>query len=395
MPSSPDLLGMPRELRDMIYKEYARTKHGYLFNFRTGKLTAEQNRPIDLSLMYTCRLIAEEMLAAVFEVNTIVFELVNSSELLSRVSRFSIDFTSLQTNEIDILRRVSTIITPSMANSVLNHFPQFRAQMDLSSTNPVGRFLQISADRDSLKEAPSMRRSFIRHLLLKAQEHYRFWEFATDLGRIDLDPTAILSVGLAPWAVPSDEELDLMEQALGAHIGSLRSYTSLDLHWRQGESGFSAASAAIQFLYSIPEAVRSLVRNVLLLEDTYSVAYPQCHVQGLIPLCVENSQLRIARRVSLWSTMLDDLSGNVDLSYISSEGLSGRAIHQAIVPWILEAAGSPSLGMPAGSFTFIIDGTSSPRRSSKIFEVVKRDTRWRLEYEEDAELGVALCPIVD
>jgi hypothetical protein len=397
----PHLLGIPRELRNQIYEAYARTEHGFFFNPWTGKLTADKNRPIDLSLMYTCRLIAEEMLAAVFRVNTIVFEPVCSSEVCARASRFSDNFEFLQYHETALLHRVSQLIDPSMADEVLKYFPQYRSRIDLSQNNPVSKFLRTSPPRHSLEEAPSVRRGFIRHLILKAQEHHRFWEFASNLWRVEPNPIDVLSVDLAPWAVPSDEDLIHMDYALGTRLirkNGRGSYGEYQERHFQGlrDYGFSAASAAIQFLYSIPKALRLLVCKVQLLEIRETVAHPQCHAQGLIPLCVENPQLRVERRVALWTNILAQYPQGAWSMNAEFDGLPGPAIHRAIAPWILEAGAMPFYGMPAGSFSFIIDGAFASEDSSVVLKSVKRDAHWRLAYEEPTDgNGVALRLITE
>ncbi|KAF2023196.1 hypothetical protein EK21DRAFT_118982 [Setomelanomma holmii] len=75
----------------------------------------------------------------------------------------------------------------------------------------------------------------------------------------------------------------------------------------QGADGFELAdwdSFAIRYLQSLSPEVRKQIRNVVLEEDRMSVAGPQGHAQGLIPLCLENPLLRVEQKVNLWENIL-------------------------------------------------------------------------------------------
>ncbi|KAF4498980.1 hypothetical protein FAGAP_4856 [Fusarium agapanthi] len=53
-------VSLPCELRHMIYKYYFTTEQGYHFSAASRKLTAVHGEPVDIALLCTCRLIAEE-----------------------------------------------------------------------------------------------------------------------------------------------------------------------------------------------------------------------------------------------------------------------------------------------------------------------------------------------
>jgi len=72
------LLKMPRELRDQIYHDYLWLSNGYAYNFDERKLRVSdephgKQRPIELSLMYTCQLLADEMRGLPLRLNTVNF----------------------------------------------------------------------------------------------------------------------------------------------------------------------------------------------------------------------------------------------------------------------------------------------------------------------------------
>jgi len=70
---SSSFLQLPRELRDIIYKQYFAVKNGYLYDTKLKKLTQANNSPISLSLSCTCRQVACEVRGLAFRVNTITF----------------------------------------------------------------------------------------------------------------------------------------------------------------------------------------------------------------------------------------------------------------------------------------------------------------------------------
>jgi hypothetical protein len=61
---------------------------------------------------------------------------------------------------------------------------------------------------------------------------------------------------------------------------------------------FSTAAAAIRFLNMNP-GVRKHLRKIVLRENHFAMAYPECHARGLASFCKENPALRIERRVDL------------------------------------------------------------------------------------------------
>ena len=68
---------------------------------------------------------------------------------------------------------------------------------------------------------------------------------------------------------------------------------------------FSAASIAIHFLRRSSNATRRHLRNLEIHENSSSVAFPECHVQGLIDFCRKYRKLRIQRRVNVLSAVLN------------------------------------------------------------------------------------------
>jgi hypothetical protein len=160
--------------------------------------------------------------------------------------------------------------------------------------------------------------------------------------------------------------------------------------WNNLKYRFSAAAGAIHFLQNTVESVRTRIRKIILHEDPITVAWPECHAQGLIPFCQESPRLKIERRVNLWRNALH---GDTDPLYILREQspqiirrvradcLRAEDVTRSIAPWVMEALALPSLGMPADAFTLILDGDPLPEKSEQVFEVIRRDAAWQGAYK--------------
>jgi hypothetical protein len=99
---SPFLSLLPQELRNQVYREYSWHDTGYVYDFDTGKLRVSQRgrvssdtegedeaRYIDLSLMYTCRQVADEMRGLPLRVNTIHFSTISTEGARTRAGHWA------------------------------------------------------------------------------------------------------------------------------------------------------------------------------------------------------------------------------------------------------------------------------------------------------------------
>lgn len=166
-----------------------------------------------------------------------------------------------------------------------------------------------------------------------------------------------------------------------------------EIVWEREKFRVSAASVAVHFMANLPTATRSHIRSIVLLEDRAAVAWPQCHAQGLIPYCQENSNLRIERRVSLWRAVFpagaesvfcvalgdpDDVGPN-RIDVLRADSIT----RQGLAPWIMEAIALPQFGMPPQSFSLIIDGEPTSDKSAWVFQsVIQRDAAWQTAFEK-------------
>ncbi|KAK0655016.1 hypothetical protein B0T16DRAFT_362056, partial [Cercophora newfieldiana] len=88
----PRILQLPRELRDQIYHDYLWVENGYVYDFDAGKLRMSHTNPlspIDLALIYTCRLIASEMGGLPLRLNTVHIRTSSSEQARTRAGRWA------------------------------------------------------------------------------------------------------------------------------------------------------------------------------------------------------------------------------------------------------------------------------------------------------------------
>lgn len=146
---------------------------------------------------------------------------------------------------------------------------------------------------------------------------------------------------------------------------------------------------AIKFLNSESISTRRHIRKIVLNESHESVAFPECHALGLIPFCLENSRLRLQRRLNLWRNVLphshEILSGQMvaeaeERQALHDDGWDDYMLPGCIVPafglWIREVLALPAAGMPTNSFSLVFEGYPNPDQSIEVFEIVLRDIAW-------------------
>ncbi|KAK1762128.1 hypothetical protein QBC33DRAFT_462101, partial [Phialemonium atrogriseum] len=193
------------------------------------------------------------------------------------------------------------------------------------------------------------------------------------------DPHEILLQDPEPWAIPTEDYLTDLDYAFDGRPGSWDYFDG-------SKYRFSAAAAAIEFLRSLQKNRRVQIRKILLQEDHQAVSNPACHAQGLIPFCQENPLLRVERRVNLWRNVF---LGHVwhsrqvhDPEDISPADIAWD-VTAHVAEWIVEALTLISAGMPAGSFTMVLDGEPAPGRCSEIFQtILQRDVAWQSALDE-------------
>ncbi|KAK1762127.1 hypothetical protein QBC33DRAFT_423222, partial [Phialemonium atrogriseum] len=113
-----------------IYQLYVIVENGYVFNFQSGKLTATNNKLIDLALMSTCRLVAEEMKGVALRTNTITFTTVYTEDMRKRAGRFNSRMAGSYNMRSRMLEYAWPCITTDIYHEVAREYPRFLPLLD-------------------------------------------------------------------------------------------------------------------------------------------------------------------------------------------------------------------------------------------------------------------------
>ena len=411
-------LDLPRELREIIYRHYVQEKDGYYFDIESGKLRAS-GHPIDLSLMYTCKTVAAEMRGLPLSTNRVTFSSVYSESLRLRAGRLHKALMKLADSKRWLLSMITRPLAgplrpPEVIAEILQKFPQFEQKLldAIEDTSPA-QLGNCFSNKEG--QAASTHRAFINHALkvcststIRAFVDSQF-SGASSTGSTFIELAAnwnlaeqpflvrsrFLVLEPDPWNIASEDVIAELEEILvdtEFYDSHRRPVTQQPPErrsfWKRVKWRFSAAAAAIHFLKSVPLSLRLQIRDVLLLEDRESVAYPECHALGLIPFCVENSSLHVERRVSLWRNILPAGCGVSlwDLTHsdyppntipLVRDALRSVSISDSFSEWITEALALPAAGMPPNAFSLVFDGHPTSEQSFRVFQVVKLEAAFQ------------------
>ena len=210
------------------------------------------------------------------------------------------------------------------------------------------------------------------------------------LPRQECDVDLLVDLDREPWRIPAKDELDHLLASIPDMRRGEETWSQTFTSWEFWESDwerfrFSAAAAAIRFLNSLPASQRQNLRKLMIHEDRPSVAYPECHVRGLAPFCVENPALRVERRVGLWQNLFLS-AGRRHLRHMERDrrmtalysGIYHRQVAETVVDWMSETS-SDSI---SSAITLFFDGGPIPDVTATVFdETVQRTLCWRIALE--------------
>ncbi|KAE9567354.1 hypothetical protein CGMCC3_g16531 [Colletotrichum fructicola] len=327
-----NLLQLPLELRQLIYRAYLLVDGGYICDAEalfTGKLRGEakcrltqaDGKPIDMALVVTCRAVAKEMLhgGLALRVNTVAFSTFYSDEFRQRGERLqAFRSKDVDCNIFNMMRNVGSCLQGPVYDALKNAYPVFMPVVEhLRGGNPN---TELVAPPDSnYGQAPSLYREFVRLALRLACRYYveQFNEamsqdFAIQESRgrrYVPDYHGLAACSIEPWIIPTDDD-----------IAQIMSYNG----------------------WPIPSP-----------DD-------------------EDFEIHLPRRT---------------LCY----GLNGDAacgVSRNVATWIMEALALEHHGMPHGAFSLLLGGGPAPLLCEEIFQtVVQRDVAWQLARDESRRRG--------
>lgn len=420
-------LGLPLEMRQQIYLEYFTVEGGYIYDAETDKIAQASRCPIDLSLRYACRTIAQETYHYPFTLNTVAFSTAYRRDWRKQAAAVEFVSTYFHFLQLAMLTQLRHCLTPDMYDKPSHQYTRYLPVIikDIADTiNRERRYPKFNAESQetvhiqnfmehpgensdagdptklSIYDKNVARNRTYTYLLRKIAMKYPE-EFKEAIDKFlpgwtkckSRSASDFFSLGFDLWAIPSLPEVtDMVEQL------QLRERWDLLDQWRyseirkEGYTGtrycyqrkhfFSAAALAIRFLKSISRRQRLLITQLVLNEDRMAVGIPECHIIGLIPFFEENPNLFIDHRVNLWRNILPK-SDKIDLSSFptdnesvlnhpehipSSHQVFSQFAGQKISHFIMHTLEALRDGLPAQSCSFIFDGEPDLNHSTETFK---------------------------
>ncbi|KAF5986053.1 hypothetical protein FBULB1_2617 [Fusarium bulbicola] len=120
------LTSLPSEIRQQIFRECLQVDGGYVYDVQSDKLTNADGTAIDLSLLYTCRSIANDTRAMPLAVNTIRFSTIFRQDWCNLAGCFTLAATTHYVLEQDFVFHLAQFITPEMFAEVELICPGFQ-----------------------------------------------------------------------------------------------------------------------------------------------------------------------------------------------------------------------------------------------------------------------------
>jgi hypothetical protein len=393
---------LPPEIRVQVYKEYFTQEGGYHYNHDTGRLTLADGNPIDLALVSTSRLIAQETCGLPLSLNTVHFS-TGCPERLKLASWCIYYLMKDRTRHSQwAFEHFGVFLTPEVYETVAQKYPGFTRIMDQMIARPTVKnrfnFLYVF-DSGAVPSVVEDASQLLLRTVLRVHGHsrvadviYESWEYhhhLSDRTRLP-DPFEVLFLDHQEWALPSKRLANKLARKLAdiskhrgrpPNIDFVPSRLDLRKYHRHLKFRYSAAAAAINFLQQMPRNARLRLRKLRLLEDQPSVHNAAGHGRGLIRFCLENPSLKVERKVSLFGNLLQahgKLPGTTSASTVPC----------VISTWLVEALALPSAGMPPGSFSLVIDGEPAPDRASEIFQAfMQRAAALQTAFDEASARG--------
>ncbi|RKL27425.1 hypothetical protein BFJ72_g13126 [Fusarium proliferatum] len=128
-------LRLPSELRLHIYRDYFKLDGGYVYDAKSDKLKTSDGQPIDFSLMFTCRTIANESSHLPLSLNSVTFSTLYREDWRSLAGCFNVVATYYRHLEADLVLHLAEFMTPDMYGQFALKYPDFANQLEDVSTN--------------------------------------------------------------------------------------------------------------------------------------------------------------------------------------------------------------------------------------------------------------------
>ncbi|KAF5553585.1 hypothetical protein FPHYL_8678 [Fusarium phyllophilum] len=392
------------------------------------KLLQASGQAVQVSLMLACRSIARETRHLPFTLNTITFSTIYRPDwrkqalMLNQIAHYHIYLLQ------GMVYRLGRLLTPDMYEEPSPEYSQYMPIV----MEEVAEFLRIWDRRTELSTEVRNARGFVdarqfrdgagsrtgvaamrlrgddstvslkrtRAYLLRqlADKHpTEFSEAIEDILPGWNDSHSIdefFNLGFDSWAMPTRSEVkrmvNLMQNTKYWQNGDAWYYLRYGIPGYNGPKyrykrkyWFSAVAQVIRFLRQLSQQQRLLISKLILNEDRPAAAFPESHMIGMIPFCLENPKLHVEHRLNLWRNILarsDDYRIRDLMSYIEGPPLlledtpeqhqtEPEVIGQTFTGFIMHLLEALKEGLPPDSYSLIVGGYPDLNLATEIFSV--------------------------
>jgi hypothetical protein len=121
---------LPLEIRQQIFGDYFKVQGGYVYDGQADKLRNADNTPVNLSLVYTCRSIANDCKNLPLAVNTIHFSTLYREDWRSLAGCFNLAATYYYVLQQDLVLHLGHLMTPDMHAQMEKKMPNFQSKLE-------------------------------------------------------------------------------------------------------------------------------------------------------------------------------------------------------------------------------------------------------------------------
>ncbi|KAF2825632.1 hypothetical protein CC86DRAFT_394549 [Ophiobolus disseminans] len=115
---------LPREIRDTIYDFYVRSNGGYTYYFETNQLVQADGNKIELTLVFTCHQVADEMRGLALAANLITFSTFFLDATRKHAGHYHSGYTWKRTGQNLLLKALALkLLTISMIQLASERYP--------------------------------------------------------------------------------------------------------------------------------------------------------------------------------------------------------------------------------------------------------------------------------
>ncbi|CAJ0544487.1 Ff.00g036410.m01.CDS01 [Fusarium sp. VM40] len=142
------LLNLPLELRLQIFHAYFKVEGGYVYDTESDSLKTVDNRPIELSLMSTCRSIANETRHLPLSINNIRFSTLYREEWRSLAGCFNMVKSYSRILLSDFVLHIAHLMTADMLAQLALQYPKFESRLRLNMVQHQDYIAEVDEFKD-------------------------------------------------------------------------------------------------------------------------------------------------------------------------------------------------------------------------------------------------------